>query len=130
MVGSEIQHVTQTARVNIGLSFGLFSRGWCQSTELVDYTALIISVKTDMELGSAVSTVRSKRVLLGDEIRPAVIVIKDGKIHEILPDRDFSGAAACEVSWHSLVSVYELICIDLTLLIVYVHLNHGVVTRL
>ncbi|XP_049444724.1 allantoinase, mitochondrial isoform X1 [Epinephelus fuscoguttatus] len=97
MVGSEIQHVTQTARVNIGLSFGLFSRGWCQSTELVDYTALIISVKTDMELGSAVSTVRSKRVLLGDEIRPAVIVIKDGKIHEILPDRDFSGAAACEV---------------------------------
>ncbi|XP_033478061.2 allantoinase, mitochondrial [Epinephelus lanceolatus] len=50
-----------------------------------------------MELGSAVSTVRSKRVLLGDEIRPAVIVIKDGKIREILPDRDFSGAAACEV---------------------------------
>lgn len=51
-----------------------------------------------MELGSAVGAVRSKRVLVGDEVSPAVVVIKDGKIHQILPDRDFPGDVACEVS--------------------------------
>ncbi|XP_076582778.1 allantoinase, mitochondrial isoform X2 [Chaetodon auriga] len=50
-----------------------------------------------MELGSTVSAVRSNRVLVGDEVRPAVIVIKDGKIHQILSDGAFSGDAACEV---------------------------------
>lgn len=44
-----------------------------------------------MELGSTVRAVRSQRVLLGDEVRPAVVVIKDGKISQILSDRDFSG---------------------------------------
>ncbi|XP_037326180.1 allantoinase, mitochondrial isoform X1 [Pungitius pungitius] len=44
-----------------------------------------------MELGSSVGAVRSKRVLLGDQVRPAVIVIKDGKIHQILSDSDFPG---------------------------------------
>jgi len=44
-----------------------------------------------MELGSTVVAVRSERVLLGDQVRPAVIVIKDGKIHQILSDSDFSG---------------------------------------
>lgn len=43
-----------------------------------------------------VSAVRSQRVLLGDEIRPAVILIKDGKIHQILSD--ISVDVACEVS--------------------------------
>lgn len=58
-----------------------------------------------MELGSTVCAVRSKRVLVGDEVRPAVIVIKDGKIHQILSDRDFSEDVTCEVSWLSLVWV-------------------------
>ncbi|KAF3835736.1 hypothetical protein F7725_028294 [Dissostichus mawsoni] len=49
-----------------------------------------------MELGSTVSAVRSQRVLLGDEIRPAVILIKDGKIHQILSD--ISVDVPCEVS--------------------------------
>ncbi|XP_030647180.1 allantoinase, mitochondrial [Chanos chanos] len=39
-----------------------------------------------MEPGSAVSAVRSQRVLYGKEVRPALIIIKDGKIHNILPD--------------------------------------------
>lgn len=50
-----------------------------------------------MELGSQVSAVRSKRVLVGDEVRPAVIVIKDGKIHQILSDKDVSGDGDCQV---------------------------------
>ncbi|XP_034036590.1 allantoinase, mitochondrial isoform X2 [Thalassophryne amazonica] len=45
-----------------------------------------------MELGSSVSVVRSSRVLLGTEVCPAVIVIKDGKIHRVLPDGSFSEA--------------------------------------
>ncbi|XP_068599457.1 allantoinase, mitochondrial [Brachionichthys hirsutus] len=39
-----------------------------------------------MELGQVVRAVRSKRVLLGDDVHPADVVIKDGQIHEILPD--------------------------------------------
>ncbi|XP_056132218.1 LOW QUALITY PROTEIN: allantoinase, mitochondrial [Lampris incognitus] len=39
-----------------------------------------------MELGSTVSAVRSKRVVVGNEVHPAVIIIKDGKIHNILSD--------------------------------------------
>uniref|UniRef100_A0A3B3DEJ5 allantoinase n=1 Tax=Oryzias melastigma TaxID=30732 RepID=A0A3B3DEJ5_ORYME len=39
-----------------------------------------------MELGSLVGAVRSKRVLFADGVRPAVVVIKDGKIHQILSD--------------------------------------------
>lgn len=58
-----------------------------------------------MELGSQVSAVRSKRVLVGDEVRPAVIVIKDGKIHQILSDKDVSGDGDCQVSWLSLTPV-------------------------
>ncbi|XP_031728859.1 allantoinase, mitochondrial isoform X1 [Anarrhichthys ocellatus] len=50
-----------------------------------------------MELGSMVGAVRSKRVLLGDQVRPAVIVIKDGKIHQILSDSDFSGGEVLDV---------------------------------
>lgn len=51
-----------------------------------------------MKLGSTVSAVRSNRVLVGDDVRPAVVVIKDGKIHQILSHRDFSGDADCQVS--------------------------------
>uniref|UniRef100_A0A3P9KGD3 allantoinase n=1 Tax=Oryzias latipes TaxID=8090 RepID=A0A3P9KGD3_ORYLA len=47
-----------------------------------------------MELGSLVGAVRSKRVLFGDGVRPAVVVIKDGKIHQIL-----SGSALTEEVW-------------------------------
>ncbi|KAM7410541.1 hypothetical protein PAMA_001803 [Pampus argenteus] len=50
-----------------------------------------------MELGSTVGAVRSTRVLLGNEVGPAVVVIKDGKIYQILSDRDFSKDVACEV---------------------------------
>ncbi|XP_039985491.1 zgc:103559 isoform X3 [Xiphias gladius] len=54
-------------------------------------------MKTDMELGSTVSAVRSKRVLIGNEVRPAVVVIKDGKIHQIVSECNFSGDGGCEV---------------------------------
>ncbi|KAM6963103.1 allantoinase, mitochondrial [Aplochiton taeniatus] len=52
-----------------------------------------------MELGSTVRAVRSQRVLVGAEIRPAVILIQEGKIHTILSDPGPSVEldAACEV---------------------------------
>ncbi|XP_076014894.1 allantoinase, mitochondrial [Genypterus blacodes] len=50
-----------------------------------------------MELGSTLRAVRSQRILLGDKLSPAVIVIQDGKIHQILSHSDFSRDAACEV---------------------------------
>ncbi|XP_068175718.1 allantoinase, mitochondrial [Antennarius striatus] len=50
-----------------------------------------------MELGSVVCAVRSHRVLVGDNVRPAVIVIKDGKIHEILPFGDVTEVLSCEM---------------------------------
>lgn len=50
-----------------------------------------------MELGSCVSVVRSTRVLLGTELRPAFVVIKNGKIHQILTDSNFSGERSCKV---------------------------------
>ncbi|XP_062853283.1 allantoinase, mitochondrial [Trichomycterus rosablanca] len=39
-----------------------------------------------MDAGSSVSAVRSRRVLVGREIRPALVTIKEGKIHDILSD--------------------------------------------
>lgn len=54
-----------------------------------------------MKLGATVNVVRSNRVLVGDQVCPAVIVIKNGKIHEILSHREFSVDAACEVSLQS-----------------------------
>lgn len=51
-----------------------------------------------MEPGSAVRAVRSHRVLCGEEIIPAVIVIKEGKIHSILPDSEASAHVAGKVS--------------------------------
>lgn len=56
-----------------------------------------------MELGSTVSAVRSTRVLDGDKVRPAVVVIKDGKIHGIVSSCSFSEDVACQVSWVSLL---------------------------
>uniref|UniRef100_A0A4W6EV35 allantoinase n=1 Tax=Lates calcarifer TaxID=8187 RepID=A0A4W6EV35_LATCA len=50
-----------------------------------------------MELGSVVSAVRSKRVLIGNDVRPAVVIIKDGKIHQILSESNFSVGVGCEV---------------------------------
>ncbi|XP_026200559.1 allantoinase, mitochondrial isoform X2 [Anabas testudineus] len=50
-----------------------------------------------MELGETVSAVKSRRVLIGNEVCPAVIVIKDGKIHQILSDSKFSEDVGCEV---------------------------------
>lgn len=38
-----------------------------------------------MEAGASVRAVKSRRVLCGEEIRPAVVLIKDGKIEKILP---------------------------------------------
>ncbi len=60
-----------------------------------------------MELGSAVGAVRSNRVVIGEEVRPAVIVIKGGKIHQIVSHGEFSGDSACEVSSLSLLSLSE-----------------------
>ncbi|XP_026160724.1 allantoinase, mitochondrial isoform X2 [Mastacembelus armatus] len=50
-----------------------------------------------MELGTTVCAVRSKRVLIGNEVCPAVIIIKDEKIHQILSDSKSSGDVGCEV---------------------------------
>lgn len=51
-----------------------------------------------MDAGSTVSAVRSLKVVTGDEVRPALITIKEGKIHNILPDPDANVLAAGEVS--------------------------------
>ncbi|XP_051986690.1 allantoinase, mitochondrial isoform X1 [Xyrauchen texanus] len=50
-----------------------------------------------MEPGSIVSAVRSQRVLCGEEFRPAVIFIKEEKIHSILPDPGAAVHTAGEV---------------------------------
>ncbi|XP_036378534.1 zgc:103559 [Megalops cyprinoides] len=50
-----------------------------------------------MEPGSTISAIRSKRVLCGSDIRPALILIREGKIHKILPDAGLNVDAACEV---------------------------------
>uniref|UniRef100_A0A672IYE7 allantoinase n=1 Tax=Salarias fasciatus TaxID=181472 RepID=A0A672IYE7_SALFA len=50
-----------------------------------------------MELGSAVSAVRSQRVVIGDQVCPAVIVMKEGKIHQILSNDSSSQDVECKV---------------------------------
>ncbi|XP_060934832.1 allantoinase, mitochondrial [Limanda limanda] len=50
-----------------------------------------------MELGSTVTAVRSQRVLIGDHVCPAVVLIKDGRIHQILTDINSSADVGCEV---------------------------------
>lgn len=52
-----------------------------------------------MQLGSTVSAVRSTRVLIDNEVRPAVVVIQNGKVHQIVSHRSFTGADATEVRW-------------------------------
>ncbi|XP_077054980.1 allantoinase, mitochondrial isoform X3 [Siphateles boraxobius] len=56
-----------------------------------------------MEPGSTVSAVRSQRVLCGEEIRPAVILIKEGKIHSILSDSEASAHAAGKLELRPMV---------------------------
>lgn len=58
-----------------------------------------------MELGSQVRAVRSNRVLIFDEVSPAVIIIKDGKIQQILSGSVFNQDIVCEVSWRSSVKM-------------------------
>lgn len=82
--------------------FDLDSGGWCQSStsEIVNDVLRVqrlIITELDMELGSLVGAVRSKRVLFADGVRPAVVVIKDGKIHQILSDGALE-EVGCEVS--------------------------------
>lgn len=43
-----------------------------------------------MNVGAAVTAVKSSRVLLDDQVIPAVIVIEDEKIYKIIPHGDFS----------------------------------------
>ncbi|KAG7470184.1 allantoinase, mitochondrial-like [Solea senegalensis] len=50
-----------------------------------------------MELGSTLSAVRSTRVLIGDRLCPAVVTMRGGKIHEILPESNCSVTAHTEV---------------------------------
>ncbi|KAK7888770.1 hypothetical protein WMY93_024330 [Mugilogobius chulae] len=50
-----------------------------------------------MEVGSTVRAVRSTRVLQGSELQPAVVVIKNGKIQQILADSDVSGPEVLDV---------------------------------
>lgn len=50
-----------------------------------------------MEVGSPVSAVRSQRVVLGNKVCPAVVTIKDGRIHKILPDGEDPDEGGFEV---------------------------------
>ncbi|CAL9695910.1 unnamed protein product [Knipowitschia caucasica] len=51
-----------------------------------------------MELGSTVRAVRSTRVQQGSELQPAVILIKNGRIHQILTDNcNFTGEKVLDV---------------------------------
>lgn len=59
-----------------------------------------------MEPGTIVSAVRSQRVLYGKEIQPALIIIKEGKIHSILPDSAASMHTAGEVRENSVNETY------------------------
>lgn len=67
-----------------------------EQTETPQPKQTICSI-VDMEPGSAVSAVRSQRVLCGEKILPAVIVIKEGKIHSVLPDSEASAHVAGKV---------------------------------
>lgn len=51
-----------------------------------------------MDLGSSVAAVRSSRVLFDGDVRPAVVLIKDGKIQRVVSYTDSPEDAACEVS--------------------------------
>ncbi|XP_028300843.1 allantoinase, mitochondrial [Gouania willdenowi] len=51
----------------------------------------------DLKLGSTLSVVRSTRVVIGDQVSPAVIIIKDGKIHQILSSSSYSETDECQV---------------------------------
>lgn len=57
-----------------------------------------------MNFGETISAVKSNRVLLDDEVLPAVIVIKNGKIHKIIPHGDFSADAGLKVK--SFIFIY------------------------
>ncbi|XP_053355131.1 allantoinase, mitochondrial isoform X1 [Clarias gariepinus] len=50
-----------------------------------------------MDAGSTVSAVRSLKVLIGDEVRPALITIKEGKIYNILPDPGDTTSSGAQV---------------------------------
>lgn len=52
-----------------------------------------------MNVGAAITAVKSSRVLLHDQIIPAVIVIEDGKLHKIIPHEDFSADADSKVTF-------------------------------
>ncbi|XP_061744065.1 allantoinase, mitochondrial isoform X1 [Nerophis ophidion] len=60
-----------------------------------------LSAEADMEPGSTLVAVRSTRVVLSGQVRPAVILIKDGKIHQVLPDGETSQDAVSEVTPHT-----------------------------
>jgi imidazolonepropionase-like amidohydrolase len=51
-----------------------------------------------MELGATIRAVKSRRVLLGDVIQPAVIYVRDGKIQSVRPGSALSAdEESCEV---------------------------------
>lgn len=54
---------------------------------------------TEMETGSTVRAVKSLKVLIGDEVRPALITIIDGKIHNILTDPSAAAEEGGEVNY-------------------------------
>lgn len=65
-----------------------------------------------MKLGETVSAVRSNRVLVGDQVRPAVILIQDGKVQRILEHADLPQDAACEVgsAWRFYIGWGHVTC--------------------
>lgn len=51
-----------------------------------------------MNVGDAVTAVKSSRVLIDDQVVPAVIVIEDGQIRQIIPHGDFSAEVESKVT--------------------------------
>lgn len=104
-LGTNRLDVSILEKVNETFIFGPFTYwrpwfywGWC----LVGLDGSILCahiqslwIQTNMEPGSRVNAVRSSRVLLGQELRPAVLIIEDGKIKQIKPH---SADIACEVT--------------------------------
>lgn len=60
-----------------------------------------------MQLGATVRALRSDRVLIGDRVGPAVVLMEDGKIQQVLQEP--TSAVGCEVSCTDPRSVFAFL---------------------
>lgn len=68
-----------------------------------------------MNVGASVTAVKSSRVLLYDQVIPAVIVIEDGKIHKIIPPGDSSADDDSKVKVSNVL--YECVIIEMNVVL-------------